>query len=377
MAREVELFTSDELDMSAFAPVDVNTEIEEEEEEGFVPASKVTPLEEEDDKDKKVAEDKTPEKVGDEEDDEDESTGSSQTSQPTLYSSLAKVLAEEGVLTSFDPKSTKVETPEDLINAIRETIKQNELADLTEEQKTYLEAVRSGLPPQEVANQQSTLKQLESITADEIESNAELRKQLIYNEHISRGVSPEKANKLTQRSIDIGEDVADATESLEELKKVNKQQFEQSILQQKQAEAERAEKAKQDLLKFKESVMNTKEIIPGLKINTKIAEKVFEQAVKPVHQLPNGQVVNAVVKAKIDDPIGFETKLNYLFWITKGFSDFSKIATTQKTRAVQELDDLVKGNTFAPRASQMGGNLDFLPTELSGAFSPEMIENMK
>jgi len=377
MAREVELFTSDELDMSAFAPVDISPEEEEDDEVGFVPASKVVPLKVEDKSTTVAEEEESPEKVGDEEDDEDEDTGTSQTSQPTLYSSLAKVLAEEGVLTSFDPKSTKVETSEDLINAIRETIKQNELADLTDDQKVYLEAVRSGMPPEQVANQQSTFKQLESITADEIESNAELRKQLIYNEHIGRGISPEKAMKLTQRSIDIGEDVSDATESLEELKKAQKQQFEQSILQQKQAEAEKAEKAKQDLLKFKESVMNTKEIIPGLKINNKVAEKVFEQAVKPVHQLPNGQVVNAVVKAKIDDPIGFETKLNYLFYITKGFSDFSKIATTQKTKAVQELDDLVRGNTFAPRASQMGGNLDYLPQELAGAFDPAMIENMK
>jgi hypothetical protein len=381
MGREVNLFTSEELDMSAFAPIGIDTEIEEEEELGFVPASKVkekTDPSKEEDKNKIVAEEEEfPEIVGDEEDDEDEGTGSSQTSQPTLYSSLAKVLAEEGVLTSFDPKGTKVETSEDLINVIRETIKQNEYADLTDEQKLYLEAVRTGLPPKQVAQEQSMLQQLEGITFDELENNEELRKQIIISDLLNKGISQEKALKLAQRSIDIGEDVSDATEALVELKAFQKEQLQTKLDTEKAKKLQEAENAKEQLLKFKDAVMNTKEIIPGLKINNKIAEKVFEQAVKPVHQLPNGQVVNAVVKAKLDDPIGFETKLNYLFYITKGFSDFSKIATTQKTKAVQELDDLVKGNTFAPRASQMGGNLDFLPPELAGAFDPAIIDNMK
>jgi len=373
MAKEVDLFSADELDMNAFISVD--TVAEEEEEIGFVPANKISPVE----GDKKtVTEEKIPESVGDEEDeDEDEDTGLSQTSQPTLYSSLAKVLAEEGVLTSFDPKKTKVETTEDLINAIRDTIKQNEFADLTEEQKLYLEAIRTGLPAQQVAQEQSFLQQLESITSDELEDNQELRKQIIVSDLLNKGIPQEKALKLAQRSIDIGEDVADAAEALGELKAFQKEQMQIKLDAEKVKKAQEVEEAKQQLLKFKEAVMNTKEIIPGLKINNKVAEKVFEQAVKPVHQLPNGQMVNAVVKAKIDDPIGFETKLNYMFYITKGFTDFSKIATTQKSKAVQELDDLVRGNTFAPRASQMGGNLDYLPEELAGAFDPNIIANIR
>jgi hypothetical protein len=375
MAREVNLFSADELDMNAFTSIETVAE-EEEEELGFVPANKITPVE--GDKNKTVTEEKIPESVGDEEDDdEDEDTGSSQTSQPTLYSSLAKVLAEEGVLTSFDPEKTKVETTEDLINVIRETIKQNELADLTEEQRLYLDAIRTGLPAQEVAQEQSFLQQLESITGDELEENQELRKQIIVSDLLNKGIPQEKALKLAQRSIDIGEDVADATEALNELKTFQKQQMQVKLDAEKARKAQEVEEAKQQLLKFKDAVMNTKEIIPGLKINNKVAEKVFEQAVKPVHQLPNGQMVNAVVKAKIDDPIGFETKLNYMFYITKGFTDFSKIATTQKSKAVQELDDLVRGNTFAPRASQMGGNLDYLPEELVGAFDSSIIDNMR
>ena len=375
MAKDVELFSSDELDMSAFLTVESNEPDEEQDDDaGFTPAkNKEVSTDVEDVSN--VAEEEIPESVGNE--DEDEDTGFQPASQPTLYSSLAKVLAEEGVLTSFDISKSKVETVEDLISVIKDTIKENEYSDLTDDQKVFLEGIRTGVPADQLYKQQSQVKQLESITSEEIEDNEELRKQLIYSDFLNKGVSPEKASKLTQRSIDIGEDVSDAVEALEELKKVQKDQLFAKIQAEKDAENARTEKNKQELLKFKENVFNTKEIIPGLKINTKVAEKVFDQAVRPVHQLSNGQVVNAVVKAKMDDPIGFETKLNYLFYITKGFSDFSKIATTQKSKAVQELDDLVKGNTFAPRASAMGGNLDYLPPELQGAFDPSMIENIK
>jgi hypothetical protein len=375
MAKDVELFSSDELDMSAFLTVESNEPDEEQDDNaGFIPAkNKEVSTDVEDVSN--VAEEEIPESVGNE--DEDEDTGFQPASQPTLYSSLAKVLAEEGVLTSFDISKSKVETVEDLIGVIKDTIKENEYSDLTDDQKVFLEGIRTGVPADQLYKQQSQVKQLESITSEEIEDNEELRKQLIYSDFLNKGVSPEKASKLTQRSIDIGEDVSDAVEALEELKKVQKDQLFAKIQAEKDAENARTEKNKQELLKFKENVFNTKEIIPGLKINTKVAEKVFDQAVRPVHQLNNGQVVNAVVKAKMDDPIGFETKLNYLFYITKGFSDFSKIATTQKSKAVQELDDLVKGNTFAPRASAMGGNLDYLPPELQGAFDPSMIENIK
>ena len=152
----------------------------------------------------------------------------------------------------------------------------------------------------------------------------------------------------------------------------------QQEIETKQTQAKaNLEKQNEDLEKFKKFVYDSKEIIPGVKINNKIAEAVIKQALEPVEKLPNGTQVNAVYKARNEDPIGFEAKLNYLFYVTKGFSDFSKIATSQKSRATKELDDFVKGNTFSAKASDMGGNLDFTPSTLAGAFDESMINNMK
>lgn len=373
-----EALTFDELDMSAFLSPQVDNpdadNDDDDDDAGFVSLEKQN-------KDKagdppvntdQDAEDEGPEGVGanDGEGNNDDS------SQPDPYSSFAKVLAEVGVLPSLDLSKDKIQSAEDLIEAVKREIEVAKYANLNDKQKAYLKALENGIPEQEFTQVQSGIDMLEKISAEEIKENAELRKQLILADFQAKGIPQEKALKLTERSIAIGEDESDALDALESLKAVQKQELEKTIAAKEAERLAKQEEEKQQLLKFKQNIMDTKEIIPGVKINNKVAEKVFEQAVKPVHQLPDGRMVNAVVKAKMDNPIDFETKLNYLFYVTKGFTDFSKIATSQKTKATQELDDLVKGNTFAPKASAMGGDLDFTPPEFKGAFDASIIERI-
>jgi hypothetical protein len=382
-----EEMTFDGLDMDAFIPVESpegaspEEDLEDDEDLGFVPASKVKDNDsgEDPEKDKTPAEDESPEGVGngeEEGDGEDDSDEEPQDSQPSLYSSLAKVLQEEGVLPSFDSKK-KIETVEDLVEAFREEIKANELSDLTDEQKQYLQAIRSGVPAEQFAPQQSAVQNLKSISDEEISSNEDLRKQLIYQDFILKGYSAEKAEKYTQRSIDIGEDESDAKDALSSIIELQEKQLQVQLQQAEEQKRIRVEKDKEQLNTFKKYLSDTKEFIPGVKMTPKIAEKVFEQAVKPIEQGPNGVPLNAVQQARVQNPIEFEAKLNYLFYITKGFEDFSKIATSQKSKAVKELDDLVKGNTFAPKASAMGGDFDYTPPQLKGDFDDSIINNIK
>tara|TARA_R110000822_G_scaffold82509_3_gene195151 strand:- start:513 stop:1640 length:1128 start_codon:yes stop_codon:yes gene_type:complete len=373
------LFTDEELDMSAFAPIQISEEEIEDQDEGFVSTQEQERLSKETaqkDKDPSI-EEEIPGKVDVDEDDEGTDDNASASTQPNAYSSFAKYLAEEGVLASFDLENDKIETAEDLKKFISEQIKQSEYSDLTEEQKQYLNAVRSGVDSQDYAQKQSVINQLKSVTPELLEENQELRRNLIAADFEGKGLTREKAQKLAQRSIDIGEDIEDAKEALQGLTLAEEAKMQQEIeTKQTQAKAN-LEKQNEDLEKFKKFVYDSKEIIPGVKINNKIAEAVIKQALEPVEKLPNGTQVNAVYKARNEDPIGFEAKLNYLFYVTKGFSDFSKIATSQKSRATKELDDFVKGNTFSAKASDMGGNLDFTPSTLAGAFDESMINNMK
>lgn len=320
------------------------------------------------------SEDSNPERVA-VEDTDVKDTNDSEGDSPNPYSSLALALAEEGVLPSFDNTKDKVQSVDDLIEIFKKEIKSNEYKDLTDEQREYLDAIRSGVPPEVYTQGKSALNELSSITQEEIADNEVLRNQLIIQDFVAKGVNQAKAEKLAQRSADIGEDENDALEALESLKEIQKYQFEQSQLKHKAD----IEKLKQDsdmqIKTLQKTINETKEIIPGMSLTDKVKQRVFEQATKPVAQLQNGQYINAVAKAKMEDPIAFETKLNYLFYVTNGFSDFSKITTSQKSKAVRELDDLVKGNTFIASGAAATKNLDFTP-DLDG-FDPKFINNIK
>ncbi len=360
----------DELEMEAFGFIEPqeegdqenieNKEIENPDGDQEEPVEKEVPNEEE------VADGEESQEEG--EPDSDENGESS----PSLYSSLAKVLAEEGLLSSLSEDS-KVETVDDLVEAFRKEIKNNEYSNLNENQKKYLKGLEAGIPEPVVQEQLSIEAQLNSITPDELKANTDLRRQIILNDFVLKGYSKDRAEKLTQRSFDIGEDESDALDALDGVKGFYQKEYERKIQEAETVKAEAAKKYQEDLENLKKTITEFNEVIPGLKISEKDKIKVYETATKAVGEY-NGKPINAVMKAKLEDPINFESKLNYLFYITDGFKNFNKVKQSVKTKAVKELDDLVKGNTFIPSGSQAMRNLDADP--LNKGFSKELIDNI-
>lgn len=307
---------------------------------------------------------------GEEDDPDDEGAGKS---SPSLYSSLAKVLSEEGLLPSYDPEKNQFKDKDEFIEAFRESIKTSEYADLTPLQKQYLDAIRAGVPDEEIKQDLKADQNLESITKEELESNEELRKQIIKASFLQKGYDEKKADKLTQRSFDIGADLDDALESFEDIKAFHQQEKQRKIQEAEKARLKAQKDNEESLKKLKETITSFTEIIPGFKISEKDKQKVYEQSVKPVAEY-NGKPINAVMKAKLENPVDFESKLNYLFYITKGFQNFDVIKTKSKTKATKELEDLVRGNTFTPKGSESYENLDYDPYD--SGFSKDIIDNI-
>lgn len=264
----------------------------------------------------------------------------------SLLFSFASTLVEDGVLPSLDLSKAEIKTTEDLISAIREEIKANEFGDLTPEQKEAVNAFRNGIPIEKYVARKQEGIQLASITRETLENNDELRKELIKRDFLSKGYSEDKADKFVQRSIDLGEDVDDALESLEAQKKLLELQTQREI-EQNQARTVEAEKqyAKQ-LETLKTTVYNEKnEVIPGIKFNKNVADKVYESMTKVVEEV-DGQPLNKLMKDRLENPVDFEYRLHYLYTLTKGFKDFSKLQTTEKTNAIRNFEKNLGLNTF-------------------------------
>lgn len=292
-----------------------------------------------------IEETNTPESVDEEDQDESITPDVEDKSlTPNAYSSLANILHNEGVLPSLDPESSKIESAEDFIQAVRNEIKTNEFSSLNDRQKRYLDALEKGIPEETFAKREQQAAMMNDITDEAIEDeeNEDLRKDLITSYFRLKGFSPEEAEEFAQQNIDSGKDIDLAKRSkvaIAELQAKEYQKIQEQAEQAKQAEAQLVED-------FKKTVKDSKGLIDGLKMTEKAKSDIINSVTKAVEFTPDGRPLTSIAKYQKENPIDFQFKLAYLFNVTNGFENFDKFTTVKKakSKASKELDELLLDN---------------------------------
>lgn len=347
MAKEtndgMDLFDSDSLELNLdYTPEDLGIEVDE-------PTDETTdePVEPQDE----PAEENIDDNTGEEEEtsseevaSEDDDEGGDETS-PNLYSSLATVLYEQGLLPSLNLDESKVESIDDITNAFKSEIESNvkqRLVDALGEDG--YEAVTNGVPLSELAKVKDNQSALESITEESLAEDQELAKRVIYQDYINQGISEDRAKKLLKRVIDSGDDalLEDANDSLQSLKAFEQRQLEvrkEEFKKQQELQAKQQEELEKNL---KDKIYNSNELIKGLKLNKAIKDKVYSSMTEIVGKNPNGVLENRLMRERRENPIEFDTKLYYLYEITNGFKDIGKISNTTRTSAISDLERSIR-----------------------------------
>lgn len=290
---------------------------------------------------------------------------------PNLFSSFASELHNQGVLPSLDLEKNKIEGTEDLVNVIKAQIdtqtKQYLISKLGEE---GYDALEKGVSLAQYQQHSQNVNSLESITDNVIEGDLDLAKKIILEDYINQGLSEDRAKRVLQKTIDLGEDaiIEDAKDSIKSLKVFEQNRLEQqklaNIEHQKQL-AQQQEKIDNDL---KHSIYNNKEIIEGVPLNKVIQDRVYESITKVVSQSPEGIMENQLMKDRRENPIEFDTKLYYLYELTNGFKDFSKIKTKAATSAVSDFEKALRQAKFesggSPTYMQDGDSYEGFGSEL-------------
>jgi len=135
-------------------------------------------------------------------------------------------------------------------------------------------------------------------------------------------------------------------ESLESLKIVESKRIAQlaEIREKEAADRELAqEKIDNDL---KNAIYNKKEFIEGVKVNKTIQDKVYSSITKIVGKSPTGILENQLMKDRRENPIEFDSKLYYLYEMTKGFKDFSSFNRKSETSAINKLEKELRRTKF-------------------------------
>lgn len=298
-----------------------------------------------------------PEEVaGKEEATEEEPAKSGSESLPNLYSSFAKALGEEGFLPSLD-NYDDVDNFEKLGDKIKEANKKalndslgfdlDNITELSPLQKEYLKALNDGIPPEVFAEAKRSEASIDSITDEAIEADEELRKNLIINGYVTKGVPEAKAAKLAQMHIDLAEDVEEAKSAVNDIREAVKLRNEQEFAYQKQLQEDQRKQNKEYEESLKKHFFNTEKIGETFDIPRQLRDKMYDAITKPVAKTEDGTLVNALTKLQMENPVDFQHKVAWLYAITDGFKKFdSFVSQKAMSKATQQLESVLNSTNF-------------------------------
>jgi hypothetical protein len=268
--------------------------------------------------------------------------GKSKTSSPlTPY---AKLLVEEGVLPNLDIKkfdgtadSLKEAMVEEIVGMVN-----NYKESLPPRIKHLINNYEEGISFEKLLDLDKVETDISKVTPKTLEEDVTLQKKLV-GDYLKRTTkfSDTKISKLVDGYEDSGDLEDEAKTSLTELKSLVESEKKNELAEIERQKVEGEAQRKKDLITLQEKVKATNEIIPGLKLNEKIKGTVFSSMTTPVGYDQVGRPVNRIVAARMENPVEFEIKLHYLFEVTKGFTDFSKLAEKGKRDATKSFETAV------------------------------------
>jgi len=270
----------------------------------------------------------------------DETEESEETSKEpkgsTIYKTLSELLKEEGIVDEV------FEDKESLFNYFKSAA-ENEIKEwknsLPQEITSIIENYEEGVPFDELLNITSNQIRLDSIDQETLTENLELQKNLVRNYYYNKGFSESKIEKMISKSLELDELEEEAVEALSELKELENERLEELKERTRQEQEEQRLAYEQTINDLNTTIKETKEIIPGIKLDDKAKKELFNMITKPATQ-KDGVNYSQVMLLREKDPIGFEVKLNY--YAKLGLFDenpkFDLISKKSETKALNKLE---------------------------------------
>lgn len=265
----------------------------------------------------------------------DESGG---TSPKNFYSSIANAAAEDGVFPNLDDETIKKVNDAESFSELFD-LEIN--ARLNDAQRRIKKALEDGVEPTDIKKYENTLNYIASITdaniAEESEKGEQLRRNLIYQDFLNKGYSPEKAQKFTERTIDAGTDVEDAKEALQSNKEYFQGAYNKLLKEaEEEAQAEREER-QQQAARLKDSILKDKNLFGDIELSADVRKKAFDNISKPIYRDPEtGEYFTALQKYEMENRADFLKYAGLVYTLTNGFKDFDSFTKGKVKKEVRK-----------------------------------------
>lgn len=290
-----------------------------------------------------------PESVGGEEDDntisqnQDDGENSSEQEDNTspkqnFYSSITNALAEDGVFSNLDDDTlSNVETPEDFSALLDQEISNR----MDERMRRIEEALNNNVPPSEIQAYESTLNGLSQITDETLSAETEqgetVRKNLIYQDFINKGFSPERAAKEVQKSLNAGTDVEDARECLQSCMDFYGTQYQQMLDDAKNQQVQQQEAIAKRSEALTNSIMQDKNLLGGLDIDNNTRKRAISNISKAAYRdQQTGEYLTELQKYEREHGDDFIKNVGLIFTLTDGFKNFDKFVQSKVKKEVKK-----------------------------------------
>ena len=304
---------------------------------------------------------------GDEVDDNDKDKKTSPKSSTTLQNQnkwqlLSNSLREDLFPDLDESEISKVQSAQDFADLMEAQMQ----AKFDERQRRIDEALNAEVEVSEIQKYENYIKQLESISEDDINDESErgetLRKALIRDSYLLNNMSPEKANKLVEQSFKANSDIEDAKEALETNIKLAKQQYQGIIDSAKREKEEQKKQIAKRAENLKKSILEDDKIFKDLEINKNVRQKIYDNLSKPIYKEPETkELLTAVQKYERENPDDFLKYASLFYTLTDGFKNLDTLVKgkvkKELSKGLKDLDDLLS------RSSSTSGNLQFLTSE--------------
>lgn len=251
------------------------------------------------------------------------------------YSDIAKQLGLEGEATDI----------ESLRNLIEEKISNG----IDDDTKRVKEALEYGVDAKDIQEFEQTLEYLHSITNDiliqETEESDNVRKRLILQDYLNRGVDEKEAVDEVKKIFKEGRDIEAAKSALASNKKYFQTEYQKMIDDAK----EEADMYKSHIDKQTEELKNSimKNGFMNIDVSDKLKDKAFRNISDPIYKDPEtGNQITAIQKYQRENPIDFLRNLSLIYTLTDGFKNMDQIinpiVSKKMSNQIAGVEDLLK-----------------------------------
>lgn len=252
-----------------------------------------------------------------------------------LFSSIAKALRDEGVFPDLSDDALK-----DIKDAAAfKKFWDDQISSSLDERQKRLDKIEkmldSGATTDEVQQYQRAVNLAEylespdtyNLLGKEGDDGETLRKNIMYQDYVNRGFSPERAEKIVQKSFADGTDIEDAKEAFDSCKEFYKKRIADYQDEIDRRKSELQSNQEKQYASLKKNMLDQETFFDGLKVDKSVRQKAYDSITKPVFKDEQGNYMTTLQKYQREHPIEFMQNVAMLYALTDDFKNIGKLTS--------------------------------------------------